>query len=215
MSTEPTLYTRPLPPEHLWSPGLGFARAEEVEQLIRVDFVGRGGLFFDAEHGHLTSARIGVLWASSRHVDKGSEKAGTAQLVKPYNFEPTKWGEAMQHAFLKQFFGESDWPNFRITLSAPICGLYDDRQFFALTDHEVCHCAVAKDGFGCPRFNDRTGLPIWAMRPHESEQFSGTVERWGAAATGTTGIVLAGLKTPRFAWVPGTDLDVRKACGVA
>jgi hypothetical protein len=51
------------------------------------------------------------------------------------------------------------------------------------------------------------------IRPHESEQFSGTVARWGAGATGTSGIVLAGLRKPRFHWVPGRDLDVRKACG--
>ena len=204
-------YVRPLPPEHLWEPGLGFARAEDVEDLIRTDFVSRDGLFFDAEHGHLAAARIGVLWASSRHVDKGNAKAGTAQLLK--QGEPTKWGQAQQRVFLHQHFGAA-LPDFLITLSAPVCGLYDDKQFFALVDHELCHCVQATDEWGCPRFSDTTGRPVWGMRGHESEQFSGTVERWGAAATGTTGIVLAGLKQARFHWVPGTDLDVRKACGV-
>lgn len=213
--SDPT-YVRPMPPEHLRLADIGFVRAEDVEQLIRCDFVGRGGLFFDPEHGHLTAARIGVLWAASRHVDKGSEKAGTAQLVKPWNHQPSKWGEAMQQAFLRQFFAEHEWPHFRITLSTPLCCIYGDADFFALVDHEVCHCATAKDAFGCPRFSDATGLPIWSMRPHESEQFSGPVERWGARATGTAGIVAAGLKIPKFAWVPGaTGFDVRKACGTA
>lgn len=212
MSTDPS-YVRPMPPPRLCSQGVGFARAEDVEQLIRVDFVGRGGHFYDPEHGHLAQARIGVLWASSRHVDKGSEKAGTCQLVKPYDHHPAKWGEALQLAFLRQFFAEHEWPHFRITLSAPICSAYDDREFFALTDHEVCHCDTAKDAYGAPRFSDNTGLPIWSIRPHESEQFSGTVERWGVAATGTAGIVVAGLRQPRFHWVFGRDLDMRKACG--
>lgn len=127
-------YTRPMPPDSLRGAALGFARAEDVEQLIRVDFVGRGRFFFDPEHGHLTSARIGVLWAASKHVDKGSEKAGTCQLVKPWDHQPSKWGEAMQIALLRQFYAEREWPHFRITLSAPTCKAYGDREFFALTD---------------------------------------------------------------------------------
>lgn len=209
MDLNPT-YERPYPPESLRGATLGFARAEDIEQLIRVDFVGRGGLFFDPEHGHLNGARIGVLWAASKHVDKGSEKAGTAQLLRP---PQAKWGDAMRHAYLRQFFG-IDLPHFLIILSREACLSYDDKQFFALLDHELCHCSTAKDEYGCPRFNEQTGEPVWCLRPHESEQFSGTVERWGAAASGTTGIVLAGLKKPKFSWVPGTDLDVRKACGV-
>jgi len=212
MDANPT-YVRPMPPESVRLASLGFARAEDVEEVIRCEFTARGGLFFDVEHFHLNQARIGVLWAASRHVDKGSEKAGTAQLVKPYDHQPTKWGEAMQMALLRQFYAEHEWPHFRITLSAPICHHYDDKEFFALTDHEVSHCAVAKDMFGCPRFSDATGLPVWATRPHDLEGFAGTTERWGAAATGASGIVLAGLKQPRFHWVKGRDLDVRKACG--
>lgn len=203
-------YTRPMPPESMRQQGLGFARAEELEDFVRQEFLSREGIFFDPEHGHLTSAIIGVLWASSVHIDKGSEKAGTAQLLK--GGEPTKWGQAMNRAYLHQMFG-LNLPAFLITLSAPVWQTYNDKEAFALVDHELSHCAVAKDVFGVPRFNRDTGLPVWSMRPHESEQFSGTVERWGAAATGTSGIVLAGLKTPRFNWVPGKELDVRKACG--
>ena len=207
------LYERILPPNPLRSTGIAFARAEDVEQLIRVDFVGRGGLFFDPEHGHLQNARIGVLWASSTHRDKGSVKAGTAQLVKPYDAQPSKWGEAMQMASLRQFFGEHEWPHFRITLHAPTCARQDDREFFGLVDHEVTHCATAKDEWGAPRFSDATGLPVWSIRPHDHEGFAGTTERWGAISTGAAGIVQAGTKRARFAWVPGRDLDFSKACG--
>lgn len=204
-----------MPPEAMRQQGLGFARAEELEDFVRREFLSREGIFFDAEHGHLTSARVGILWAASRHVDKGSEKAGTAQVVKPYHAEPSKWGEALQVALLRQFYTEYEWPHFRITLSAPVCHLYDDKEFFALADHELSHCAVAMDAFGAPRFSKDTGLPVWTGRPHDHEGFTGTTERWGAAATGASGIVLAGLKTPRFNWVPGKELDVRKACGTS
>lgn len=203
-------YTRPMPPRDLCSPGLGFARAQELEDFARTEFLSRGGIFWDPEHGHLQSASIGILWASSAHVDKGSVKAGAAQLVK--RAEPRKWGEALQVAFLQQFFG-AQLPTFRITLSAPICAAYDDRQFFALVDHELSHCAVAKDAYGAPRFSEVTGEPIWTTRPHDHEGFVGTTDRWGAVATGAAGIVQAALRPPRFAWVPGKDLDVAGACG--
>lgn len=210
MSTPHLTYTRPTPPPALRRPGIGFGRAEDVEQLVRVDFVARGGLFFDVEHFHLSQARVGVLWAASAHVDRGSAKAGMAQLVK--TGEPKKWGEALQRALLMQFFARDEWPTFLVYLSGPVWTTYSDREAFALVDHELLHCAVARDPFGAPRFNDRTGKPVWSMRPHDHEGFVGTTERWGAAASGAAGIVAAGVKAPRFAWVPGRDLDVARAC---
>lgn len=205
-------YTRVYPPEALSRPGLGFARDRELEDFVRNEFLGRGGLFFDMEHGHLGNRhnRVGFLWMSSLHVDKGSVKAGTAQLVK--RGEPHKWGEVFRTAALLEMF-EGNLPTFLITLSAPICATYDDREFFALIDHELSHCAVAKDEWGAPKFNEQTGEPVWRMRPHDHEGFAGTTERWGAQATGAAGIVAAGTKKPRFQWVRGRDLDVRKACG--
>lgn len=204
-------YTRPMPPEHLRSPGLGFARAEEVEELIQREFLSRSGLFFDPEHAHLANARVGVLWASSKHTDKGSTKAGTMQLVRA-TAEPSTWSEAVQRLFLHQMFGAT-LPHFKMTLSAPAVFCYDDREFFALVDHELLHGAVAKDVYGAPRFSETTGLPVWETRPHDHEGFAGTTERWGAAASGAASIVSAGAKPARFAWVPGRDLDVHKACG--
>jgi hypothetical protein len=204
-------YTRPLPPQHLRRPGLGFARAEELEHFVRAEFVSRGGIFFDREHEHLQRATVGILWAASVHVDKGSVKAGTAQLVK--RGEPRKWSDAVVACFLHEHFGPN-LPTFRITLSAPICAEYDDREFFALVDHELSHCGVARcPHSGAPLFSEATGETIWKGRPHDAETFEGTTERWGAAASGSAGVVAAALKRPRFGWVPGRDLDIHKACG--
>jgi hypothetical protein len=205
-------YVCPMPPESMQLPGLDFARAEALEEFMYRGFLDRGGLFFDAEHGHLTSARIGILWASSTHVDKGSVKAGTAQLVK--RGEPTKWSEAVQQRFMHEMFGPS-LPVFKITLHAPTWWAYNDRQRFALLDHELLHCAQKRGEFGEPKFNGRTGEPSWDLRAHDYEGFAGTTERYGAVADGSASIVRAALKRPRFDWVPGTDLDIRKACGVS
>ncbi|MDB4952070.1 MAG: hypothetical protein JWM27_4719 [Gemmatimonadetes bacterium] len=203
-------YTRPMPPQHLWEPGLGFARAAHLEEFVRAEFLTRGGLFFDAEHGHLSGASVGFLWASSAHVDKGSTKAGIAQLIR--QGEPRKWTVAARAVWLQGMFGPA-LPTFLITLSAPVWARYDDRQAFALVDHELCHCAVAKDEYGAPRFSDGTGQPVWCTRPHDHEGFVGTVDRWGAGAAGAAPLVSAALRAPRFAWVPGSHLDVYKACG--
>jgi putative metallopeptidase len=202
-------YTRPMPPGHMRSTGLGFARAEGVEELIYRHFLDRDGLFFDPEHGHLTDARIGVVWAQSTHTDKGSEKAGAMQLLR-IGGEPRTWADAVQRIHLHSLFGDV-LPEFKMTLSAPVCWGYDDRQFFALVDHELLHGDV-KRMYGAPVFND-AGRPVWATRPHDHEGFAGTVERWGAAASGAGALVEAGAKPARFAWVPGTDLDVHRACG--
>lgn len=207
---ESRAYTRPMPPERLALPGLGFARAEEVEEFAMRHFIDRSGLFYDDEHGHLGAFRIGILWASSVHIDKGSEKAGTAQIIK--GGEPRTWSEAVQRVFLHEMFG-ADLPVFKITLSAPAAARYDDREFFALLDHELLHCAHGKDQYGAPRFNGETGAPVPDLRPHDAETFAGTVERFGAHAGGAASVVLAGMKAPRFGWVPGKDLDIHKACG--
>jgi hypothetical protein len=60
--------------------------------------------------------------------------------------------------------------------------------------------------------SDVTGEPEWMIRPHDWEGFSGTVERFGAAAAGAEAVVIAAQRTrPVFAWVPGAA-DVRCLC---
>lgn len=206
-------YVCPMPPDRMQNPGLDFARAEAVEDFANRHFLDRDGLFFDPEHGHLIPGVIGVLWASSMHKDKGSMKAGTAQLIRP---GPETWSNAVQERFMVEMFGSDlEVLRFKITLHAPTWFAYNDRQRFALLDHEVSHCAQKRGEFGEPKFSSRTGEPSWDLRPHDAETFVGTTERWGAMASGSAGIVRAALKPPRFDWVPGTDLDIRKACGVS
>jgi hypothetical protein len=44
--------------------------------------------------------------------------------------------------------------------------------------HELKHAGQARDVFGGPRF-DREGLPIWALHPHDLEEFDDVVRRYG------------------------------------
>jgi hypothetical protein len=204
-------YVCPMPPKDLQTPGLGFARAESVEDFANRHFIERDGLFFDPEHGHLRPGIIGILWASSTHKDKGSVKAGTAQLIKP---PPETWSGAAQQRFMEDTFGDDlEVLRFKITLHAPTWTAYNDRQRFALLDHELLHCAQAKGPWGEPRFNSQTGQPVWCTRPHDAETFVGTVERFGADAAGVTALVKAANKAPRFEWVPGTSLNPLSVCG--
>jgi hypothetical protein len=192
--------------------GLYFQRAEDVEALIRNDFVSRGGLFFDSEHGHLTNAHIGVFWTAQPEKDKGKAIIGRMELLKPGN--PRTWAEAQRRAYLHLHFGPA-LPVYLMTLFAPWCHLATDREYFGLIDHELSHASVKKDEYGVPQFNDETGEPIWAKRPHDVETFVGTTERWGAEDTGAGNLVRAALQKPRFFWVPGRPLSagVCGSCG--
>jgi hypothetical protein len=44
--------------------------------------------------------------------------------------------------------------------------------------HELKHAGQARDVFGAPRF-DREGMPIWALHPHDLEEFDDVVRRYG------------------------------------
>lgn len=49
----------------------------------------------------------------------------------------------------------------------------------ALVHHELKHAGHARDREGEPRFND-DGSPIWAIEPHDLEEFQDTVRQFGA-----------------------------------
>ncbi len=199
-----TGYTRHYPPEWMREYGSRFERAEDLEHYVRTEFTARGGLFWDLEHSHLQTATIGIVWSNARHVVKGAEKAGTMELLPDPMTEPKTWAEARQRDYLTGVYG-GDWPRWQMTLSGVWAWRYDDRQFFGLVDHELCHAGIARDEFGAPRFNSRTEEPLWKLRPHDVETFVGTAERWGAHAAGAAELVAASLREPRFDFVPGKN----------
>jgi len=72
-----------------------------------------------------------------------------------------------------------DIPDFILTLDAEFWDTANERQREALIFHELMHCAQAQDKEGEPRF-DPEGLPVWAIRAHDIEEFNEVVRRYGA-----------------------------------
>ncbi|HET7232707.1 MAG TPA: putative metallopeptidase [Longimicrobium sp.] len=190
--------------------GQAMLRSPAMEMFVRDEFTSRWGLFWDQEHAHLAGVWIGVVWASSVHKKKGQEKAGMMELLPDPESEPTTWADARNRDWLRKVYaGETfgagrEWPRFQMTLSSVWAWASDDRTFLANVDHEVCHAGVSLDKDGVPRINGRTGEPVWAVRPHDAELFTGTVRRFGAQAAGAAAVVEAASLRPRFEWVPGT-----------
>ena len=169
---------RPFPPEvlagHLRHPE-GFKPAPEVAAWLRQAFIEPGPLH-NPEHGHLRLANLCVLWTNASNAKAGNIIAGTAEMPK---VDGAQWGKAKARYQYQEWFGRT--PEFLITLDAPMCAQATDSQFCALIEHEMYHCAQARDAYGCPKFNRDTGRPIFTIRGHDVEEFVGVVRRYGAA----------------------------------
>lgn len=173
---------RPLPPEHIVRSSAlvsQFEPAPEVTEWIRAVIIEESGQLHNPDHEHLAQADIGVLWASMAMRTKGRTVIGTAEIPQPRG---SGWVKARQERQLWDWFDcELD---FLITLAAPWCAEADNASWCALVEHELYHCAQAEDEFGCPRFNQQTGRPIYRIRGHDVEEHIGVVRRYGARAAG-------------------------------
>jgi hypothetical protein len=69
-------------------------------------------------------------------------------------------------------------PDFLIVLDYEYWTEATPLQREILVHHELLHASQAKDLFGAPRF-DRDGNPMWALRPHDLEEFNDVVRRYG------------------------------------
>jgi len=70
-------------------------------------------------------------------------------------------------------------PDFILTIDLVWWNLAGPREREALVFHELCHCMHAVDKDGELRFTD-DGLPVWAIRGHDLEEFRAVVEKYGA-----------------------------------
>lgn len=71
------------------------------------------------------------------------------------------------------------YPNFLIVLAGDWWEDASELQREILVFHEARHAGHAKDKHGSPRFNRQTGQPIPNIRPHDVEEFTCVVERYG------------------------------------
>jgi hypothetical protein len=125
------------------------------------------------------------------------------------NFKGGAWQKARQEQQLEEWFGLV--PDFIITLDSDFRHECDEVQFLALLEHELYHCGQQTDEFGMPKFSRSTGKPIFGMRGHDVEEFTGVVRRYGIGATGQDAIdfVQAATQEPEIAAV-----EIKALCGV-
>lgn len=141
-----------MPAPELFEPLPIFMPAHEVGTWIRSTFLDEDGSLFNQDHVHLRDAMLGVLWTSYPCTRQGMTVLGMAEMPM---FRCGAWQKGRQEQQLCEWFG--DIPDFLITLDAGYCEQASDAEFCALVEHELYHCAQAKNEFGLPRFNKDTG----------------------------------------------------------
>lgn len=187
---------RPQPPEPLQNDGNLFAPAPELNLWLRAAFIDRDSELFNPDHSHLRFANVGVLWTNVGNTRGGGLIVGTAEMPSA---QGGKWAKARFEQQMRGWFGSM--PHFLITIYAPYAVEADDATFCSLIEHELYHCGQARDAFGAPKFNRRTGLPVFSMRPHDVEEFVGCARRYGvdACAGQTRQLVEAAQQPPTIA----------------
>lgn len=169
---------RPRPPPEMFAyPSPRFARAADLEAWLRATFVEFGGQLYNEEHDHLQAAMVGALWTSEANARHMNRIVGQAEMP---TFQGAKWTKARQEAQMEAWFG--CLPDFVLTFDAEYAGECSDAAWCALCEHELLHCGQAKNEFGGPKFR-RNGMPVYAIRGHDVEEFVTVVRRYGVAAS--------------------------------
>lgn len=199
-------YTRPIPPEALFEDfNTLFLPAPEVLAWIKAVILDERGPLYNEEHVHLRDAHLGILWTNATSARRGRQVIGEAEVPM---FNCGGWKRARQEMQIEQWFGAM--PDFLITLDAHYCAECTDLEFAALVEHELYHCAQARNEMGIPVFNRDTGLPKFTLRGHDVEEFVGIVRRYGKGAPegALAKLVEAANLTPEVA-----RIDIARACG--
>jgi hypothetical protein len=172
-----------------------FAPARDLAQWVRSVFIDDGAALENPEHAHLQHAEIGFLWTNVGNARQGRRIIGQCELGEPQG-AVGRWAKARARQQVREWF--EDVPDFIITIDAHYAAVCGDAEFCALIEHELFHASQAKDLFGAPKFN-REGMPVWAMRGHDVEEFVGVVRRYGAEAAGVDEMVRAANQGPEIA----------------
>jgi hypothetical protein len=198
---------RPQPPEKLFDNSSLYAQyipAPEVVEWLRATFLDEGSRVHNADHLHLKEADICVLWTNDPYAKHGRRVAGTAEILV---FRCSAWQKGRQEQQMREWFGRM--PDFLITLDANYAAQASDAEFCALVEHELYHCGQEHDEFGAPKFT-RGGMPKFAMRGHDVEEFVGIVRRYGAGnGAGDTAKLVEAAKKPAEV----ANIDIARACG--
>jgi len=202
-------YERPYPAQPLallhrtpmlWAPDHHFS------EWVRDVYLLPSGPLYNPDHWYLRDAKIGYLWTNAESY-RGKDKQTVAQAELVGGKVGNQWQTKQYWFQLMGWFG--DLPDFVLRFDAPVLAEYSDRDFCAVVDHELYHCAIKLDDFELPRY-DRENNFIWSQRPHTSEEFDRVVGRYGShlAAGGSAEIIAASKQRPEV-----TDEQIAEACG--
>jgi hypothetical protein len=144
-------------------------------------YLAEDGPLYDPEHEHLRDAGIACLWTNTENSRQQRRIVGQAEMPANSLGRAGKWQRARAEQQLEDWFGSV--PDFLLTFDADHAAAVDDATFCALVDHELRHCAQALDEYGGPKFT-RDGLPVFAIKGHDVEEFVGVVRRFGINAAG-------------------------------
>jgi hypothetical protein len=201
------LNLRPRPPEKFLEPlaGLVFEPAPDLLEWLTSTFIAEDGALANPDHAHLFAARIGVLWTNVINSRHGKTIVGQCEF-KPPGGTMGKWARGRAIAQLRGWFGED--LDFLLTFDAGYAAQCSDAEFCALVEHELYHAGQARDEFGVPKFHKDSGLPVFTIKPHDIEEFTGVIARYGAEACHAGAFVAAAatadVPAQRIAAVCGT-----------
>jgi len=170
----------PRPPKEILEFGLPRCiPAHDLKDWAFKTFVEDGGELQNLDHDHLKFAEVLFLWASEPAREKGKDVIGYAEMFSP---QFAKFGQVRSAQFIRDANNGQD-PDFIVTICAPFVAEADPNAVLALIEHELYHCGQEVDEYGCPKFNKK-GLPKFAMKGHDVEEFVGVVRRYGAWSPG-------------------------------
>lgn len=197
--------TRPYPPRHLVELSVlampdRFEPSTELHDWIVETFIAGDGPLMNEDHTHLADAHLGILWTNCDNTRNMRLVLGQTELMPPMAMG--KWQRARAIQQIEEWFGSM--PDFLITFFAPACAGMNDASFCALVEHELYHAAQKLDQYGMPAFHRETGKPIFAIRGHDVEEFTGVVRRYGADAAGVKPLVDAANAKPL---IDGAEID--------
>lgn len=195
---------RPVPPAEIFDNPAEpvFIPAPDLIEWLQHTFIADGAPLQNEDHKHLAWASLGALWTNVPNGRAGRRVIGQCEMGLP---PMSKWGRARVERQLLDWFGEV--PNFVLTFDAEYARDCGDAEFMALVEHELYHAGQERDPFGAPKFR-KNGLPAFAIRGHDVEEFVGVVRRYGASASGVQEMVNAAIAGPHIA-----DAKIAQACG--
>lgn len=185
-----------------------FARLRTDHHLsrwVQEVFIDPEGTLHNPDHAHLELAGIGFVWTDAALERKSKRVIGAAEIPNPRGNPVSKLRARWALEELDQWDAD-----FLVTLDSVWCHQANGIEFLALLEHELYHCGQATDENDLPRFNQRTGEPIWTIRAHDVEEFVGVVRRYGAEASSQAveELVEAARGDPEVG-----DVDVAAVCG--